>query len=99
MVTFLILVRPFILRLQGVADVTPRRFPLRAEFAWPRPDARAEFLRGRMTADGGVELFANQGAGVVSSLCWGDGLVLLQPGQTVQRGDVVPFAPFAELLS
>jgi len=99
MVTFLVLVRPFILRLQGVADVAPRRFPLRAEFDWPRPDSRAEFLRGRMTDDGGVELFSNQGAGVVSSLCWGDGLVLLRPEQAVQRGDTVSFAPFSELLS
>ncbi|MDR1996192.1 gephyrin-like molybdotransferase Glp [Azonexus sp.] len=99
MVTFLVLVRPFMLRLQGVIDVTPRRFPLRAEFDWLRPDARAEFLRGRMTDDGGVELFPNQGAGVVTSLCWGDGLVLLQPEQTVRCGDAVSFVPFAELLS
>ncbi len=99
MVTFLVLVRPFLLRLQGVADVVPRRFPLRAEFDWPRPDARAEFLRGRMTDDGGVELFPNQGAGVLTSLCWGDGLVLLRPEQTVRRGDTVFFAPFSELLS
>jgi molybdopterin molybdotransferase len=99
MVTFLVLVRPFLLRLQGVTDVVPRRFPLRAEFDWPRPDVRAEFLRGRMTNDGGVELFHNQGAGVLSSLSWGDGLVPLRPEQVVQRGDVVPFVPFAGLLS
>ncbi|MDR0775248.1 MAG: molybdopterin molybdotransferase MoeA [Azonexus sp.] len=99
MVTFLVLVRPFMLRLQGVTDVVPRRFPLRAEFDWLRPDARAEFLRGRMTDDGGVELFPNQGAGVVTSLCWGDGLVLLRPEQTVRCGDAVSFVPFAELLS
>ena len=99
MVTFLVLVRPFVLRLQGVTDVASRRFPLRAGFDWPRPDARAEFLRGRMTDDGGVELFPNQGAGVVTSLCWGDGLVLLRPEQTVRRGDAVSFVPFAELLS
>lgn len=99
MVTFLVLVRPFVLRLQGVTDVVPRRFPLRAEFDWARPGARAEFLRGRVTDDGGVELFPNQGSGVVTSLCWGDGLVLLRPEQTVRRGDAVSFVPFTELLS
>ncbi|MDR2189181.1 MAG: molybdopterin molybdotransferase MoeA [Azonexus sp.] len=98
-VTFLILVRPFVLRLQGVADALPRRFSLRAEFDWPKPDARAEFLRGRTTAEGGVELFHNQGAGVLTSLCWADGLVPLRPGQAVKRGEMLPFLPFSELLA
>ncbi|PKO86600.1 MAG: molybdopterin molybdenumtransferase MoeA [Betaproteobacteria bacterium HGW-Betaproteobacteria-12] len=98
-VTFLIMVRPFVLRLQGVADVTPRSFTLRADFAWLRPDARAEFLRGRMNETGGVELYPNQGAGVVTSLCWGDGLVLNPPGLAINPGDAVRFVPFSELLS
>jgi molybdopterin molybdotransferase len=98
-VTFLIMVRPFVLRLQGVADVTPRAFTLRADFAWPRPDVRAEFLRGRMNDAGGVELYPNQGAGVVTSLCWGDGLVLNPPGLAINQGDAVRFVPYSELLS
>ena len=98
-VTFLVMVRPFVLRLQGIADVTPRSFTLRADSDWLRPDARAEFLRGRMNDSGGVELYPNQGAGVVTSLCWGDGLVLNPPGQAINRGDAVRFVPFAELLS
>ena len=99
MVTFMIMVRPFVLRLQGVSDVTPRAFDLRADFDWPRPDVRAEFLRGRINEQGGVELFPNQGSGVVTSLCWGDGLVMNPPGQAVKPGDRVRFVPFAELLS
>ena len=93
------MVRPFVLRLQGVSDVTPRGFDLKADFDWLRPDVRAEFLRGRMTQSGGVELYPNQGAGVVTSLCWGDGLVMNRPGQAIQRGDVVRFVPYSELLS
>ncbi len=99
MVTFMIMVRPFVLRLQGVSDVTPRAFDLRADFDWPRPDVRAEFLRGRINEQGGVELFPNQGSGVVTSLCWGDGLVMNPPAQAVKPGDRVRFVPFAELLS
>ena len=57
-----------VLRLQGIADAIPRSFTLRADFDWLRPDARAEFLRGRMNYTGGVELYPNQGAGVVVSL-------------------------------
>ncbi len=97
-VTFLIMVRPFVLRLQGIREVTPRAFSLRADFDWKKPDARAEFLRGRMNENGGVELYPNQGAGVVTSLCWGDGLVLNPPGRPVAQGDQVRFVPFTELL-
>jgi molybdopterin molybdotransferase len=99
MVTFMVMVRPFIQRLQGIADVTPRTFAMRADFDWQRPDKRAEFLRGRINRQGGIELFPNQGSGVVTSLCWGDGLVFNQPGQTIKSGDLVDFVPFAELLS
>ncbi|UCV02036.1 gephyrin-like molybdotransferase Glp [Dechloromonas denitrificans] len=98
-VTFLIMVRPFVLRLQGVSDVTPRSFSLRADFAWLRPDVRAEFLRARMNDKGGVELYPNQGAGVLTSLCWGDGLVFNKPGLAINQGDSVCFVPYAELLS
>ncbi|HYO27321.1 MAG TPA: gephyrin-like molybdotransferase Glp [Azonexus sp.] len=98
-VTFMIMVRPFVLRLQGVSDVTPRAFDLRADFDWPRPDVRAEFLRGRINEQSGVELYPNQGSGVVTSLCWGDGLVMNPPAQAVKPGDRVRFVPFAELLS
>lgn len=99
MVTFMVMVRPFIQRLQGIANVTPRTFAMRADFDWQRPDKRAEFLRGRINRQGGIELFPNQGSGVVTSLCWGDGLVFNQPGQTIKSGDIVNFVPFAELLS
>ena len=98
-VTFLIMVRPFILRLQGVAKVTPRIFNLRADFDWLRADLRAEFLRARMNENGGVELYPNQGAGVVTSLCWGDGLVMNPPSVVIKQGDSVRFVPFSELLS
>jgi molybdopterin molybdotransferase len=99
MVTFMVMVRPFVLRLQGVRDVTPRAFDLRADFDWLRPDVRAEFLRARMNDSGGVDLYPNQGSGVVTSLCWGDGLVMNPPAQAIKPGDRVRFVPYAELLS
>ena len=86
-------------QLQGVADVAPCTFDLRADFDWPRPDARREFLRARLNGLGGAELYPNQGSGVVTSLVWGDGLVVNPPGQAIARGDTVRFIPFAELLS
>jgi molybdopterin molybdotransferase len=98
MVTFMVMVRPFVLRLQGVENVRPQRYAMRANFDWKKPDARQEFLRARIDETGGLELFPNQGAGVVTSLCWGDGLIVNPPGQAIAAGDVVSFIPFTELL-
>jgi molybdopterin molybdotransferase len=98
-VTCLMLVRPFILRLQGVDKVVPKTLPLTADFTWSRPDSRLEFLRARINDVGHVELYPNQGSAVVTSLCWSDGLVLNPPGQAVQPGDSVRFVTFAELLA
>ncbi len=99
-VTFLTMVRPFILRLQGAASVAPRVLNLPSASVWGRADgARLEFLRGWLNDDGAVELYKNQGSAVVTSLCWSDGLVLNPPGNTIAVGDTVRFVSFAELLS
>jgi len=97
-VTFLLFVRPFILRLQGVADVTPRRLPLRADFDLERGDRRNEFLRARINDAGGLDLFPNQSSGVLTSTVWGDGLIDNPPNQAIRRGDTVRFIPFDGLL-
>ena len=98
-VTFLLLVRPFLLQLQGASGLAPQVLHLPAHFDWPRPDKRREFLRARRNADGGLELFPNQSSGVLTSVAWADGLVDLPAGQTVKQGDRVRFLPLAELLS
>lgn len=99
-VTFLTMVRPFILRLQGAASVAPRVLTLPSASVWGRADgARLEFLRASLNAQGAVELYKNQGSAVVTSLCWSDGLVLNPPGNTIAVGDTVRFVSFAELLS
>jgi molybdopterin molybdotransferase len=97
-VTFLMLVRPFLLKLQGAADLQPRAMSVRADFAWLRADKRREFLRVRRNAQGGLELFANQSSGVLTSAVWADGLVDNPAGATIARGDLVRFLPLAELV-
>jgi molybdopterin molybdotransferase len=97
-VTFLLFVRPFILRLQGVTNVSPRAVPMRADFSWPKADRRNEFLRVRLNANGGLDLFPNQSSAVLTSTVWGDGLIDNPPGQTIASGDTVRFIPFSELL-
>lgn len=98
LVTFLLFVRPFILRLQGAVNVTPAAYSMRADFDWPRPDRRNEFLRARINAQGGLDLFPNQSSGVLTSAVWGDGLIDNPPGRTIARGDSLRFIPFSELL-
>jgi molybdopterin molybdotransferase len=97
-ITFLLFVRPFLLRLQGVTGaVEPRAIPLRADFDWSKPDRRNEFLRARINDAGGLDLFPNQGSGVLTSTVWADGLIDNPPGQAIAKGDIVRFIPFAAL--
>ena len=98
-VTFVLLVRPFLLQLQGQADVALKTVAMRADFAWPKADRRREFLRVQRNAAGGLDLFPNQSSGVLTSAVWGDGVVDNPSGQTIAAGDTVQFLPFAELLS
>ncbi len=98
-VTFLLLVRPFLLKLQGALDLAPETIALPAHFTWPRADKRREFLRVRRNAAGGLDLFENQSSGVLTSAVWGDGLVDNPPGQTIAPGDLARFVPFSELLT
>ena len=98
-VTFLMLVRPFVLRLSGVDKVLPKSYLLRADFDWARPDVRREFLRALTNDAGGVELFPSQGSGVLSSCVQADGIVDNPPGQAIARGELVRFIPFSELLN
>ncbi|MET0543833.1 MAG: gephyrin-like molybdotransferase Glp [Variovorax sp.] len=96
--TFLMLVRPFLLALQGATRVALQPVAMRADFDWPRPDKRREFLRARRNAEGGLDLFANQSSGVLTSAVWGDGVIDTPAGQGFGRGDLVQFIPFSSLL-
>ncbi len=98
LVTFLMLVRPFILKAQGAVDTVARSLALRADFDGPRADPRREFLRAKRNLAGGLDLFPNQNAGVLSSAVWADGLIDNPPNQAIRRGDLVSFLPFSELL-
>ncbi len=98
-VTFLLFVRPFILKLQG-RDVGPMQsYPMRADFDWLKADRRNEFLRVKVNQQGGLDLFPNQSSGVLTSASWGDGLVDCPPGQAIKAGDLVKYIPFNALLA
>jgi molybdopterin molybdotransferase len=96
-VTFLIFVRPFLLRTQGIADAAPHAIAARADFDWPEPDPRREFLRVKWNAQGGLEIYPTQDSAVLTSTAWADGLVDNPPNHAIARGDTVRFLPYAEL--
>ncbi|HQU86989.1 MAG TPA: molybdopterin molybdotransferase MoeA [Denitromonas sp.] len=97
-VTFLLLVRPFLLKAQGVREVLPKPVQLRADFDWLKPIKRREFLRVQVNADGGLSLFDNQGSGVLTSTVWADGLAEVPPGEPIRRGQMVSYYSFSDLL-
>ncbi|HEU5295396.1 MAG TPA: gephyrin-like molybdotransferase Glp [Burkholderiaceae bacterium] len=97
-VTFLLAVMPVLRVLSGTSPQGPRPVPMTAGFDWTRPVQRREFLRARVAADGTLELFGNQGSGVLTSMVWADGLVDNPPGHAIRRGDIVPFLPLPLLL-
>jgi molybdopterin molybdotransferase len=97
-VTFLMLVRPFILQRMGAPCKAHPVQHLVSASDWPKPDPkRREFLRSRVMADGRVELYPNQGSGVLSSCAWADGFIDTPAGQAIRAGDEVGFIPFAGL--
>ncbi|QWD65066.1 gephyrin-like molybdotransferase Glp [Polynucleobacter sp. MWH-UH2A] len=97
-VTFLLFVRPFILKLQGRASITTPSYLVRADFDWLKADRRNEFLRVKMNEQDGLDLFPNQSSGVLTSASWGDGLVDCPPNQAIRKGDLVKYMPFDALL-
>ena len=98
-VTFLLFVRPFILKLQGRDAGMPQSYPMRADFDWLKGDRRNEFLRVKINAQGGLDLFPNQSSGVLTSASWGDGLLDCPPGHTFKAGELVKYIPFNALLA
>jgi molybdopterin molybdotransferase len=96
-VTFLIFVRPFLLRTQGLTSIHPRSIAARADFEWLEPDARREFLRVKWNAQGGLDLYPTQDSAVLTSTSWAHGLVDNPAAQPIRKGELVRFLPYSEL--
>lgn len=96
-VTFLLLARPYLLKLQGRKDVQALPAQIRADFDWTKPGTREEFVRVRRNNKGGLDLYHTQNSQVLTSCAWADGLVDVPAGTTVKKGDVVLYYPFGDL--
>lgn len=102
LVTFVLLVRPFILARLGARELTPARMQVAADFDWPRPGRRREYVRVRLVGSPPqpprVAVYPKQGSDVLSSAVWADGLVEILEEATVRRGEPVTYLPFSDLL-
>ena len=92
-VTFEVLARPYLVRLQGQLETESVAWPGQAAFEF-KAGARQEYLRVRAVPNGSsVQLiaFKAQGSGVMSSLSWANALAVVAPNQWVRVGDTLPY--------
>jgi molybdopterin molybdotransferase len=102
LITALVVVRPFLLRAQGVTEVMPVPLAVPAGFDWLQPNKRRQYLRARLSPDAAgqlsVELHPQQSSAMLSAACWADGLAVIECGQQVLKHDNVMFLSFADLM-
>lgn len=96
-VTFVMLVRPYILAACGVASVAPQSVLLPTNFDWPKPDVRQEYLRGWINAQGYLEIHGRQNSGVLSSVTESAGLIEIPSGASHRKGAILRFIPYSAL--
>jgi molybdopterin molybdotransferase len=102
-VTFLVLVRPFLKRMQGHDCPLHPGLPVAAGFSVARAPYRRRYLRVRLVVDktGTQQLVLHdkQGSAMLTTLSWADGLVEIPEGEIVAEGQLVNFLQFSSLLS
>ena len=102
-VTFVRVVRPLLLQLAGSAPEPLIALPVRSAFSYKKRKGRREYVRVslRTRPDGAIEAvkYAQDGAGVLTSLTETDGLAELGEDVTaVEPGAAVGFLSYASLL-
>ncbi len=101
-VTFCILVRRYLLAMEGVSDHKPLTLRIPVNFS-RKPSSRQEYLRARLVVDDSgqtvVDAYHNQSSGVLYSAVWGNGFAVVPPGHRVVAGDCLEFIPYCALFS
>jgi molybdopterin molybdotransferase len=101
-VTFVLMGLPFLQIRMGLTPTPLAARDMVADFEWPKPDRRREFIRVRQhqRTDGQwvLQRWPNQGSGVMSSVAWADGFVDIAPGTVIEPGQTVPYLALSDLL-
>ena len=102
LVCSLIFVRPLIGILSGENAREPLTFQAKAAFAMKKKAGRTEWLRGHYIGGEGigtVQKFPTDGSGILTSAVWANGLIEIGDDVTyIDKGDLVKFLPFSELM-
>ncbi|MCW9053703.1 MAG: molybdopterin molybdotransferase MoeA [Motiliproteus sp.] len=101
LVSFNILARPYLLKMQGADEIFPISY--RAPIILNRKaQIRKEFMRARMVQEQGqvrIEPYSNQSSGVLSSAVWANGYAIIPANTEINEGLEVEFVSFAEVMS
>ncbi len=94
LVTFMVLTRPALLRMQGARDVlAPTTCTVLSE-PLANPGQRRHFMRVALDARGGASSAGNQSSHILSALARSAGLVDVPPQTTLPAGTIVPLFPW-----
>ncbi|MBO1928419.1 molybdopterin molybdotransferase MoeA [Thiomicrorhabdus sp. 6S2-11] len=96
--TFKLFARPYLMKMQGAEQIKTNPIWLAADFEWPKANFRRDFLRARITnkrQESVVEIYPQQGSGVLMSASWAEGFVVIPEDTTIAQGDKVAFYPFS----
>lgn len=101
-VTFVLLVRPFLLTMSDCQNALPRWLPVACADELASSGERQEYIRVSLVSgpDGQTMLksLKQQSSGAGSSLSLADGLAIIPAHTSVARGDSLEFLPFSELI-
>ena len=101
MTTFFLVARPILLQMAGAVARPLVRLNVRAGFSQKKKSGRVEYVRVRLEAgpDGPVaRRFPREGAGLLSSMVWSDGLAELPLDlERLEEGAWLAYLPFAEM--
>ena len=98
-VTFLVFAHPLIMKMQGAEQYSSKELSIRSGFEW-KGGKRQEYLRVRVNHDESgayAEIYPHQGSGVLNSVSWADGLVVVEPSRAIASGDRLKYLPFRGL--
>ena len=91
-VTALIIARPYLFACQGANP--GEIIPLQQTALFDQKSCdRQVYIRVRSTSEG-AEIFEKQSSGVLFSTSWGDGMVVQQPGEDINKGNNVDVIPY-----
>lgn len=97
-VTFVTLVRPCLLLMQGATSIATPAIEVPLGFDLVKSGSRQEYLRVRLVSSGRGHLeliaFPDQGSSIMTSLSWADGLAVIPAHSSVAKGELVKFMPF-----